>query len=118
MDKIYGPYQRGSDKRWIIIVNGKTVSYPKYLYEKHHNVQVIEPMTVDHIDGNPQNNNIENLRLLTRKQNAQEGSYTGRTMITLICAYCTKEFNREKRFAPRKSHWLAYCSTDCRDASK
>lgn len=118
MKTIYGPYKRSADGRWIIIVDGKTISYPKYVYEQHHKIKIEEPWTVDHKDYNPDNNHIDNLVLKTRKQNAQEGAYIGRTFILLQCAYCEKEFKREKRFAPRKAHWKAYCSTLCRDLNK
>ena len=116
MSTIYGPYTRKQDGRMIIIVNGKTISYPKYLYEQHYNIKIEEPYTIDHIDGDFTNNSISNLRVITRKQNAREAP-AGRTIITLICAKCGKEFKREKRFAPRKLHWKAYCSTTCKDLS-
>lgn len=72
--KIYGPYKRKEDGRWIIIVNGKTVSYPKYLYETTHKVKLKDNETIDHVDENPDNNNINNLRILTRVYNASLGS--------------------------------------------
>lgn len=117
MTTIHGPYKRNSDGRWIIIVDGVTISYPKYLYEQHHKIKVEEPMTVDHKDENPDNNSIDNLQLKSRKQNAQDGSMTGRTFVLLTCGFCKKEFRREKRLAPRKAHWKAYCSLDCRNLS-
>lgn len=118
MDKIYGPYKRGQDGRWIIIVNGKTISYPKYVYEKHHGVKVEEPWTIDHKDYNPDNNDISNLQLCTRKRNAADGRPVGRTMMQFTCGTCNKVFKREARFKPRKAHWKSYCSLLCRDLSK
>ena len=110
VDKIYGPYQRNSDKRWIIIVNGKTISYPKYLYQKHHNLLVEEPWTVDHIDNNPQNNAIENLQLLTRDDNAAKTKKG--IQRELRCACCRKIFYR---ILSQRVHILNYCSRECRN---
>lgn len=115
---IYGPYKRKSDGRWIIIIDSVTISYPKYLYEQHHKVKIDEPWTIDHKDENPDNNSIDNLQLKTRKQNAQDGSYTGLTKIDLVCTACKKVFLRRAADAQRKKSWDNYCSVFCRDLFK
>jgi len=67
----HGPYQR-TDGRLIIIIDGKTVSYPRYLYEKHHGVKIDPAMEVDHIDDNCLNNDISNLQLLSKSDNVKK----------------------------------------------
>lgn len=69
MSTIYGPYKRKSDGRWIILIDGKTISYPRYVYEKYHKVILDDMHDVDHKDDDPNNNHIDNLQLLTRKEN-------------------------------------------------
>jgi len=71
--QIFGPYKRKSDGRQIVIVvepNGRrrTVSYPKWLMEQHLG-RKLDPNeeTVDHIDSNFDNNNLDNLRIMPRK---------------------------------------------------
>lgn len=74
MSKLYGPYKRRSDGRWIVIVNGVTVSYPKYLMEQHLGRKLSVFETVDHIDKNPNNNNMSNLRVISHSLNACLGA--------------------------------------------
>lgn len=67
--KIYGPYLSKKDNRLRIVAidkNGKktTVSYPKYLIELHLNRYLTKDETIDHIDCNPHNNEVSNLRVL------------------------------------------------------
>lgn len=110
MDKIYGPYKR-KDGRSIIIVNGKTISYPKYLYEKHHGVKVEEPWTVDHIDDDFTNNAIDNLQLLKRKDNIRK-SAPGITRRTYQCHWCKKYYVKGTSYKviPGRN---TYCSYVC-----
>ncbi len=71
--KTYGPYVR-EDGRQIIIVNGKTMSYPKYLLEQKIGRPLTIHETCDHIDGDISNNDPSNLRVLSREQNAELGA--------------------------------------------
>lgn len=93
--KSFGPYL-GKDGRYRIILklnNGsnKTVSYPKYLMELHLGRYLEENETIDHIDGNPLNNDLSNLRVIDRKEHAYNDAIRNDKLI-VTCAYCGKSF--------------------------
>lgn len=46
------------------------ISYPKYLVEVYRDKYLADDETVDHIDGNPLNNDIANLQVLNRPAHA------------------------------------------------
>lgn len=72
---MYGPYEdKNNGGRRIVILNGKTISYPKLLYETHFNVRIEEPYTIDHHDDDFRNDSIENLKVLTRAENAKKSA--------------------------------------------
>ena len=73
---VYGPYQ-GKDGRFRVIVNGKTVSYPKYLVEQTLGRDLDKNETVHHIDGNPANNSLDNLQVISRKEHCRSHALTG-----------------------------------------
>lgn len=91
-----GPYRR-ADKRLIIIVykfKGRkktTVSYPKYLMEVYLGRYLKENETVDHIDKNIHNNNLENLRILDRCEHVKIDIKRLKTQ-KFICPVCKIEF--------------------------
>lgn len=106
-EKLYGPYSR-SDGRQIVIIkddNGKarTVSYPKYLMEQHLG-RSLDPdkETVDHIDSNFDNNNLDNLRLLPRDQHSAEDTRRVKP-VQFQCALCQRDFERSPRLVRDKS---------------
>lgn len=72
---VYGPYQ-GKDGRFRVIVNGKTVSYPKYLVEQTLGRDLDKNETVHHIDGNPANNSLDNLQVISRKEHCRSHALT------------------------------------------
>ena len=120
--KFYGPYASKKDNRLrcvLIYPNGRkqTLSYPKYLMEVHLNKYLEENDTIDHIDGNFLNNEINNLRVIKRKQHCYEDAVRNRDMIA-ICNYCGKEFiisgnklHNRNRYDRKQSGY--FCSKQC-----
>lgn len=109
--KVYGPYTRKKDGRQIVILYNlesrerKTVSYPKYLVEKELGKYLGMDETVDHIDGNFLNNDIDNLRIVSRSDHSR--SHTLENMyISKKCCICGKTFiskNRNRKTCGSKS---------------
>jgi hypothetical protein len=98
--KLYGPYLNKKDNRLRVVLAHKetkhkiTVSYPKYLMEQHLNRYLTTDETIDHIDGNPLNNNINNLQVIDRKLHNYNDAIRNQDVI-VNCAYCGKEFTIE-----------------------
>lgn len=120
--KFYGPYLSKKDKRLrcvLVFPNGKkrTVSYPKYLMEVHLDRYLEENETVDHIDGNPLNNEIGNLQILTRGLHAFLDARRNKDIV-VTCKYCGKKFiikgflihNRNRTDRPNTGY---FCSKSC-----
>lgn len=109
------------DGRLIITLKkGKkstSISYPKYLMEKYLNRKLLENETVDHIDRNPLNNNLSNLRIIDRGMHAKEDALHNKDVI-VKCSYCGKEFaikgNKIRyRIRPDKLNTGYFCSRTC-----
>ena len=93
--RTYGPY-KGQDNRLRIILKfndgtKKSLSYPKYLMELYLNRYLTNDETIDHIDRNPLNNNIENLRVLSRQEHCRNDVFRNKDVI-VTCQYCKKKF--------------------------
>lgn len=118
--KIYGPYQRKSDGRQIVIVidkNGKkrTVSYPKWIMELQIGRQLGPDETIDHWDSNFNNNDIANLRILPRHEHSAEDTRRVEPA-KFQCAWCDKEFERSPRLIrdkAKKNKAGPFCSRKC-----
>ena len=120
--KIYGPYKSKKDNRLRISLkfndgHHKTVSYPKYLMEIHLNRYLSEEETVDHIDKNPLNNDITNLRVLLRREHSANDVLRNKD-ISVHCTYCGKEFtipgNKLSNRNRKDRHQAGYfCSREC-----
>lgn len=94
--KVYGPYKSKTDNRLralLLFKDGskKSISYPKYLMEIYLDRYLTDDETIDHIDGNPLNNEISNLRILSRKEHCKNDVIRNKD-VTVKCTYCGKEF--------------------------
>jgi hypothetical protein len=114
--KVYGPYKSNKDGRLRVILIKKnikkTISYPKYLMEIYLNKYLEYNETIDHIDGNPLNNNLSNLRILDRKLHAQQDIIRIKPIIT-ICKWCKKEFKIINLNQRNRKNASGFCSKNC-----
>lgn len=118
--QIYGPYTRPNGRRLIIEVShrGKrrTVSYPKWLLEQQLGRKLHpDKETVDHIDSDLNNNDINNLRIMPRKEHSTEDTRRVK-FVDFQCPWCDKNFARSPRLVRDKSKKKKagpFCSRRC-----
>lgn len=105
--KVHGPYTRQDGRKIVIVVENKgkrrTVSYPKWLMEMHLGRKLDPNLeTVDHIDSDFNNNDMNNLRLVPRDEHS--GDDTRRVKnLKFDCAWCDQEFERSPRLIRDKA---------------
>lgn len=110
MSKIFGPYYRKDGKL-------QTKSYPKYLLEQKLGRELMGEETCDHVDENFQNDDINNLQILTRAQNVAKARIGFKKAIYyFICPTCHKPASKELHDV--KGNWKQgssgpYCSREC-----
>lgn len=117
---VHGPYKRKDGRQIVIVIdnNGKrrTVSYPKWLMELQLGRKLDPNLeTVDHIDSNIDNNNLENLRLVPRDEHSADDTRRVKN-VTFDCAWCNKEFERSPRLIrdkSKKNKAGPFCSRPC-----
>lgn len=117
---VHGPYKRKDGRQIVIVVerNGKrrTVSYPKWIMELQLGRKLDPNLeTVDHIDSDFDNNDLDNLRLVERSQHS--GDDTRRVKnVKFNCAWCDEEFERSPRLIrdkAKKNKAGPFCSRTC-----
>lgn len=93
--KVYGPYKRKDCRKHVIIIfpdgTRKTVSYPKYITEIRLNRYILNDRTIDHKDGNFENNNKNNLCVLPRSEHTSIDVKRLKEQ-KFICPECKIEF--------------------------
>lgn len=121
--KVYGPYLRPDGRKHVILIHEdrsrRTVSYPKYLLEQHLGRKLNEPETCDHINGDFTDDRIENLRVLSRPEQAAQAQPPAK-MFTFICPICEEEatkFARDVRSNLKKGKRGPFCSRHCAGVS-
>ena len=114
---VSGPYL-GKDGRKQITLTGnnkqKTISYPKALVEVHLNTRLGEDDTVDHKDRNKQNDDINNLAVIKRKEHCKlDAIYV--KVDDMNCSICGKKFKPSANQHDTRSLSKAgpFCSRSC-----
>ena len=121
---VYGPYINTKNNRKFVThyENGKhrTQLYSRYVLEIHLGRSLLREEEVDHIDGDSSNDSIDNLQILSKRENIQKRtddleqygeikSYT--------CPICDTIFMRDPREVHRKQVEQKrpgpFCSKSC-----
>lgn len=120
MIKVYGPYKRIDGRKIIILYNKgkrKTVSYPKYIYQKYYGIKLKNDETIDHIDGDYTNDLINNLQILSRNDNIKKSLKTGESYSLCKCFLCNNSFWRLTKIIKgnqeTKKRKGPFCSRQC-----
>lgn len=118
--KIYGPYMDGKKLRRIVILiypdgSRKTTAHARYLLEQHLSRELVGDEEADHIDGDPLNDDLSNLQVLTHDEN-QEKSKRDAERVVFICPVCGEEATklaRHVRGNRKKGKEGPYCGRSC-----
>ena len=86
------------------------ISYAKYLWISYNKQEVPEGYEVDHINEDGTDDRIENLQLLTKRENIQKARNLHPKQVSiLVCPVCNKEFTTDTRFVGRYSQPTCCC---------
>lgn len=123
--EIYGPYKSKKDKRSRIVIRWPDksltcISYPKYLMELHLGRYLNDDETIDHIDGNVENNDLSNFQILDRLEHVKIDNPSTKSE-NYICQNCNKQFVMEgwqvAKFINNRKHRPnqngPFCSRSC-----
>ena len=88
----------------------KCIAYAKYLWISHHKMNVPEGYQVDHINNDKTDDRIENLQILTKRDNIRK-SHPHPKLVIINCPICGKEFQFPARNLPFKKN--PCCSFAC-----
>jgi hypothetical protein len=116
---VYGPYRTPVGRQIMILrdENGKTrtLQYPRYLMEQRLGRPLSADETVQHKDGDFNNNEDSNLELLPRSQHSATDTKRVK-LIELTCPICEKQFQRSPRLVrdkSKKGKVSSFCSREC-----
>lgn len=100
-------------------INKKVTSYPRLLIENFLNRKLLKTEDVHHKDGNPMNNNIENLEVMDHREHdrlhgGRNKKYEDKTM---TCPICNTEFiwtpAQQSQFYSEERTGGPFCSKRC-----
>lgn len=124
---VYGPYLRKDGRKHVtmtfselgntVVVNKRTVSYPKFLKEQELGIPLYYPLTVDHKDCNFTNDDLSNLNIMILSEHAKVDTLR-RSPVTGFCMECgivfeltRAQISNGKRKGIRSG---PFCSKTCR----
>ena len=117
--KIYGPYFRKDEKRWYIAIaaNGvtRTKLYSRFKMEQKLGRELGSDETVDHIDGDKTNDNIENLQILGRVEHAKKDAKRA-LPVEIVCVLCGAKALKKGSYlrgSAKKGRAGPFCTKSC-----
>lgn len=92
---VYMRFNKCTGRNQVILVRNDGsltgMSYAKYVYTSYHKCKIEKGDEIDHIDDNKLNDDISNLQVLSKSENARKNKKR-RQYVALICPVCGKEF--------------------------
>jgi hypothetical protein len=118
--KIHGPYKQQNGRQFVIVIEDdgerRTVSYPKWLMELQMGRKLDPDLeTVDHLDSDFDNNSLDNLRIVPRKEHSSDDTRRVK-LVKFKCPWCKGDFERSPRLVrdkARKNKAGPFCSRKC-----
>lgn len=89
---------------------GTLMTYAKYLFTSHYEIDVQKGCDVDHINGDKTDDRIENLQIISGRYNRQKDHQVSEKVI-LTCPICGQEFMFDKHNLAFKNN--PTCSKKC-----
>lgn len=100
-------------------------SFARYYYSVYHSTIIPSDLEVDHDDNNTLNDYINNLKLLTQRENALKQNsiqqYPGSVSVIALCPSCGTYFSTRPRdisFCNHLQNRLLFCTNSCHQKSK
>lgn len=120
---VNGPYasKKNNGRKFVSMVlkdgSKRFVSYPKFLVEVllGRRLHAIEE-TIDHLDGDFDNNTWKNLRVIDKSNHARQDSGRKQRDVQVSCVWCSKKFLRppkKLKASRRGNHAGPFCSKQC-----
>jgi len=121
MHDIVSRYTETSNGYVKLYIRGRGVlEEHRYVMEQQLGRRLDPHEVVHHIDGDKQNNAVQNLRLCGRPDHASMHAQRETPMVTLVCAQCGDEFDREaSRVRAKRAVGQTdfYCGRSCMGAA-
>lgn len=113
--KVYGPYLANRDGRLIVKVfrfskQLKTMNYARWLVEVKLREVLPPEQDVHHVDGNKNNNNLANLKVISREDHFKTHAAPSREF---ICPVCSTRFTRALHAIKITHKSGPFCSKSC-----
>ena len=117
---VYGPYVDKKQNRKIRVLRNKqtkqitTLSNARYLLSLKEGRWLGKDEEADHINGDPSDDRIENLRILSPEENKAPFNATRETPISVeTCSTCGAQVAKKKRDIGKYGGYNRYCNQTC-----